>query len=398
MEKWEPRKKFWISDMEAVLAIVLVLLILGTINVFSSSFIIAETDFGTPYHFLQRQFMNLAAGTICFVIGCCVNYHRWRKWILPILGITLLSLLLVLLIGTEVNGSKRWLGAGGLQIQPAEIAKLVALMLISAYLASRVRRNQDINIFSGQFIIICLMGALIEKEPDGGTMFIVVVVPVLLMSIAGLSREKIIRMAAVMVSGIAALCVLQPYRLERVKILFNPWADAQNVGYQIVQSLSAIGSGGLLGMGLGMGVSKYNYLPEAHTDFAFAVFSQENGFLGVILVLFLYGAFTIYSARIANKAEDIYGQFLATGILLLISVQAVVNILMVAGVLPVIGVPLPFISYGGTSLIVSMASVGILLNIGYHGARKERLLARSREEDAEEKPVEPVNRLRLVKK
>lgn len=397
MKKWEPRKKFWISDIEAVLAIVLVLLVLGTINVFSSSFIVAETDFGTPYHFLQRQFLNLFIGMICFLFGAFMNYHRWRRWIPWILGGTMLALAAVLVIGTEVNGSRRWLGAGGLQIQPAEIAKLVALLLISSYLAVRVRRDKMINIFNPQFIIICVMGGLIEKEPDGGTMAIVVFVPFVLMCVAGLSVTKTLRMIGVMLVCGTALCVLQPYRLERVRILFNPWADAQNVGYQIVQSLSAIGSGGFWGMGLGMGVSKYNYLPEAHTDFAFAVFSQENGFLGVMLMLFLYMAFTVYGARLANRAEDLFGQFLATGILILLSGQAIVNIAMVAGMLPVIGVPLPFISYGGTSLIVSMASVGILINIGWHGLRAEN----RREdawEDSEELPPEPPKHLYLVKK
>ncbi len=382
--------------MEAVLAIMLVLLILGTINVFSSSFIVAETDFGTPYHFLQRQFVNLGAGIICFLLGCCVNYHRWRRWIIYIVGFTLLALVAVLLVGTVVNGSRRWLGIGAAQVQPAEIAKLVALMLISAYLASRVKRGQSIDILNPQLIIIAIMGLLIEKEPDGGTMFIVVIVPLLLMCIAGMSRVKIERLAAFVLVGGAGLCFLQPYRLERIKILLNPWADAQNVGYQIVQSLSAIGSGGFWGMGLGMGVSKYNYLPEAHTDFAFAVFCQENGFLGATLVLLLYAAFTVYGGRIANHSEDIYGQFLATGILLLISGQAVVNILMVGGVLPVIGVPLPFISYGGTSLMVSMAAVGILLNIGYHGTLAQR---RNEENIESEQPSKQQTRqLRLVKR
>ena len=165
-----------------------------------------------------------------------------------------------------------------------------------------------------------------------------------------------------------------------------------------MQSLSAIGSGGLTGMGLGMGVSKYSYLPEAHTDFAFAIFSQETGFLGVILVLVLYSAFTVYGARIANAASDAYGQFLATGILLLISGQAVINLLMVGGLLPVIGVPLPFISYGGTSLMISMASVGILLNIGQHGtgASNRSKLREALERDVAKKKAE--RHLRLVKK
>ena len=394
------KKSFWVSDMEAVLAIFLVLLVFGSINVFSSSFILAQTNFGTPYFFLQRQMFNLAAGFICFLLGCRVNYHRWRAWIVPVVAVTIIALIAVLLFGAEVNGSKRWLGTAGFQIQPAEVAKLVSLMLISAYTAYRVRNDKPIDIlfFNPQYLIVLFMGLLIELEPDGGTMFIVIFVPFVLMCIAGLEKTKVLTTVAIFAAAGAALSVLQPYRLARLKVLLDPWADAQGIGYQTVQSLSAIGSGGLTGMGLGMGVSKYSYLPEAHTDFAFAIFSQETGFLGVILVLVLYAAFTVYGARIANAAADAYGQFLATGILLLISGQAVINLLMVGGLLPVIGVPLPFISYGGTSLMISMASVGILLNIGQHGsgASSRSKLREALERDVAKKRAE--RHLRLVKK
>ncbi len=394
------KKSFWVSDMEAVLAIFLVLLVFGSINVFSSSFVLAETTFGTPYFFLQRQLFNLAAGFICFFLGCRVSYHRWRAWIVPVVSITIFALVAVLLVGAEVNGSKRWLGTAGFQIQPAEIAKLVSLMLISAYAAYRVRNDKPIDLLfpNPQYLIVLFMGLLIELEPDGGTMFIVIFVPFMLLCIAGLQKTKVLTTFAVFAAAGAALSVLQPYRLARLKVLLDPWADSQGIGYQTVQSLSAIGSGGLTGMGLGMGVSKYSYLPEAHTDFAFAIFSQETGFLGVILVLVLYSAFTVYGARIANAASDAYGQFLATGILLLISGQAVINLLMVGGLLPVIGVPLPFISYGGTSLMISMASVGILLNIGQHGtgASNRSKLREALERDVAKKKAE--RHLRLVKK
>ena len=374
------KKVFWVSNMEAVLTIFIILLVLGTMNVFSSSFIMAQVNYDQPYYyFLHRQLINLAVGLVCFIITCRVDYHRWRDWIAPVVLLTIGALILVLVAGVEVNGSKRWLSLGPLpQIQPAEIAKLVALMLIAAYAAHCVHNNLRVNIFNPQMGIIVIMAVLIELEPDGGTMSIVLSVPVLILIIAGLGKRKVIAMLIFCMLGIAGLSALQPYRMERFKVLLDPWADAQGVGYQTVQSLSAIGSGGFTGMGLGMGVSKYSYLPEAHTDFAFAIFSQETGFLGVTLMLFLFAALTIYGARIANAAEDAYGQFLASGILLLIVTQAIINLLMVAGVLPVIGVPLPFISYGGTSLMVSMASIGILINIGQQSARA----AKRREREA----------------
>ncbi|BEU87686.1 stage V sporulation protein E [Selenomonas sp. TAMA-11512] len=376
----KPKKVFWVSDMEAVLTVFLVLLVLGTMNVFSSSFIMAQVNYDQPYYyFLYRQLINLAVGFVCFIIACRVDYHRWRDWIVPVVLLTIVALVVVLVAGVEVNGSKRWLSLGPLpQIQPAEIAKLVALMLVAAYAAHRVHNNLRINIINPQMAIIALMAALIELEPDGGTMSIVLAVPFLVLMIAGLHKWKVISTITLGIIGIAALSIVQPYRMERFKVLLDPWADAQGIGYQTVQSLSAIGSGGLTGMGLGMGVSKYSYLPEAHTDFAFAIFSQETGFLGVTLMLFLFAALTIYGARIANAAQDAYGQFLAAGVLLLIVTQAIINLLMVAGILPVIGVPLPFISYGGTSLMVSMASIGILINIGHQSARAAK--KREREE------------------
>ena len=249
------KKSFWVSDMEAVLAIFIVLLVFGSINVFSSSFILAETTFGTPYFFLQRQLFNLAAGFFCFFLGCRVNYHRWRAWIVPVVIITILSLIAVLLVGAEVNGSKRWLGTAGFQIQPAEIAKLVSLMLISAYAAYRVRNDKPIDILfpNPQYLLVLFMGLLIELEPDGGTMFIVISVPFVLLCIAGLQKTKVLTTVAVFAAAGTALSILQPYRLARLKVLLDPWADSQGIGYQTVQSLSAIGSGGLTGMGLGMG-------------------------------------------------------------------------------------------------------------------------------------------------
>ena len=378
------RKKFWISDMEALFVIMIVLLILGTINVFSSSFILSEADYNTPYFFLKKHIINIVVGMIFFTVGFVVDYHRWRTWMPIILAATVIMLVLVLIIGPSVNGAKRWLPLPFFQIQPAEIAKLVSIMMMAAYLAMCLRRNIPVTPLNYQTGIIGLMFVLTEKEPDMGTACIIMGVPLIMMMVAGLSGKWVGGLVSLMLIMATAMIFLQPYRLERVKVTWDPWADAQNVGYQTVQSLSAIGSGELWGMGLGVGVSKYDYLPEAHTDFAFAIFCQENGFIGAMFVFTLFAAFTVYSARIANKAMDMYGQILATGILLLIVGQAVTNLLMVGGAFPVVGVPLPFISYGGTSLICTMAAMGILINIGRLGERERR----RREEEMLETDVE----------
>ena len=364
------RKRFWTNDMEAIIAITFVLLILGTINVFSASFVFAEAEFDTPYFFLKRHVINVVVGLIAFIVCFRVDYHIWRRGIVAILGFTIFALILVLIIGPVVNGAKRWLPLGVTQFQPAELAKLVSIMISAAYISMRVKLQQPLELFTLQAGIIGVMFVLTEMEPDMGTGCIILGIPMLMLVVSGLENKKILALAGAAVAGVAALVIREPYRLERLKITYDPWSDAQNYGYQTVQSLSAIGSGELTGMGLGVGVSKYDYLPEAHTDFAFAIFCQENGFLGAIFVFLLFGAFAIYAARIANRARDEYGQILAMGIMLLVVGQAIANLFMVGGMMPVVGVPLPFISYGGTSLIITMAAIGILTNIGRHGDKK----------------------------
>lgn len=361
------KKKFWNNDTEAIIGIMVVLLILGTINVFSSSFIIAEAEFDSPYFFLKRHIINIIIGFIAFGICFKCDYHRWRQIMPFVLLFTLLALILVLIIGPVVNGARRWLPLGVTQFQPAEMAKLVSIMIMAAYLAVQVKYNREIKFFTPQFGIIFAMAFLTEQEPDLGTASIILGIPLIMLVVSGLDTKKILKLCGATVLGIILLILRQPYRLERLKVTYDPWSDAQNYGYQTVQSLSAIGSGELTGMGLGVGVSKYDYLPEAHTDFAFAIFCQENGFLGAIFVFLLFAALTVYATRVAGRARDEYGQILSMGIMVLVVGQAIANLLMVGGMLPVVGVPLPFISYGGTSLIVTMASVGILANIGRQG-------------------------------
>ena len=362
-------KKFGTNDMEAIIAITVVLLILGTINVFSSSFIFAEAEFDTPYFFLKRHVINVFIGLIAFGVCLHFDYHVWRKWMVLLLGFTLLALIAVLIVGPVVNGARRWLPLFVVQFQPAELAKLVAIMIAAAYISAKIRLKQPLQILSIQAAIVIALSGLTELEPDMGTACIILGIPTLMLIISGLDVRKIKMLAFLGAAGIAALIIKEPYRLERLKITYDPWSDAQNYGYQTVQSLSAIGSGELTGMGLGVGVSKYDYLPEAHTDFAFAIFCQENGFLGAIFVFLLFSAFAVYAARIANKAKDEYGQILSMGIMILVVGQAIANLLMVGGMIPVVGVPLPFISYGGTSLIITMAAIGILVNVGKQGEK-----------------------------
>ena len=328
-------------------------------------------------------------------IAARVDYHKWRAWITPVSGLIIIALVFILGFGVSVNGSKRWILVAGLSVQPAEFAKMCSIMLAGYYISFRNNFGKEINIFNRQYGIILLMALLVHFEPDMGTACIIIGIPAIMLVVGGLKWHKLKWLLLLGAVAVIGMCYMQPYRIERIMVAYDPWSYMQDKGYQTCRSLMSIGSGGLFGMGIGQGLSKYDYLPEAHTDFAFAVFSQEMGFFVVVGILLVYLAFCWYTAQIARYARDMYGQLLGVGILLLIGGQAVANLFMVSGMFPVVGVPLPFISYGGTSLITSMFAVGILINISRqtHKQREQALIARAlRQTPQTERPP-----LRLVK-
>ncbi len=360
----KPHKRFWLNDMEAVLAIMVVLIILGTINVFSASFITAKVSFNNPYFFLIRHLISIIVGTVVFLCAVSFDYHKLRLFVPFLMVFTIAALILVLITGTSVNGAKRWIGLAFMQFQPSEIAKIVSIIMTASFLGSKIDKHKPISLFNRTFYIAVVMAMAVELEPDMGTAVLIGGIPILMHFIAGMKTKWISYALAATAVLFSFLIMFQPYRLDRIKSWYDPWSQSQGFGYQTVQSLSAIGSGGIFGMGLGKGLSKYSYLPEAHTDFVFAVFSQENGLIAVLFIFLLYAALAVYCGKIAKRTNEGFGKMLACGIMLLIVGQAVVNLYMVIGLLPVVGVPLPFMSYGGTSLILNMASIGILINIG----------------------------------
>ena len=374
------------SDTEPIVIIMAILLVTGTINVFSSSYVLAAMDFENPYYFLQRHLQWLVLGIAACWICRRMNYQRLRGLMLVGLAVTLFLLVAVLFVGTTINGAQRWLAVGPLSFQPAEFAKLMAVLLeafsISSVLGKeRFRMDRDWPRVVVPFGAILLMAFLVYREPDFGTACIVFGVPLLMALVLLIPPRYWLGIVPMGLLAAFAIGMLQPYRMKRIEVWFDPWSDARDAGYQMVQSLSTIGSGGIFGMGFGDGVSKYEYLPEAHTDFAFAIFSQEHGFFGVLLIFFLLAVLLIICMRVAARAKDTFGQVLSLGLIFLVLGQALANLAMVAGLLPVVGVPLPFISYGGSSLIVTMAGMGMLLGIA----------DRSRAEDTAKKkrPPEP---------
>ncbi len=368
--KTKSQRKFWINDMEAITSIMLILIIIGSINICSASLITAYTDFENPYFFLYRHVISFIIGFIAFIFMSRFNYNHLRKMVLPLIILTVLLLIAVLLVGITVNGSRRWLPLPLMQFQPSEVAKIVTIITSAAYLGRCIDLKIPIKILHPTFAICFCIALLVEFQPDMGTAIIIIGIPAIMYIIAGLSPKWIGGLFGIGVIGITTLATLQPYRLERIKNWYDPWVTAQDQGYQIVQSILAIGSGGFSGMGLGHGFSKYSYLPESHTDFAFAVFCQEMGFIGALIVFLLLMAMGFYCIKIALRTKDNFGKMLVCGITLLIVGQAAGNMAMVIGLIPVVGVPLPFISYGGTSLILNMMCMGLVLSV----ERKNRLL------------------------
>ena len=351
------------NNMEAVVYCTLLLFVIGTVNIFSASFVEAGQTMNDSYFYLKRHLIMFAIGIPTMIIMSRIDYKRLKGLISILIVVTIGLLLSVHFGGIEINGAKRWVNIG-FQFQPSELAKLTCIMITAKYLGPTIDYGRRVTLLSAPFYITVLIAAIVFKQPDMGTAVIIIGVSLMLYMIAGLPKQQFLTLLGGGGILLVAASFTASYRAERIAAWINPWAYQQSIGYQSVQGLLAIGSGGFFGAGLGMGSSKFYYLPEGHTDFAFAVLCQEMGFIGAMIVLLLLAAFAYYGVKIALKAPDGFGKMLAMGTVILIAGQAIINIGMVSGLAPVVGVPLPFISFGGTALIVNMAAIGILLNVG----------------------------------
>lgn len=360
--------RFWRNNREAVICSTLLLFMIGTVNVFSASFVEAGQTMHDSYFYLKRHLMTFSIGMVAMFIMQSIDYKRLKGLISLMTLVTIALLVIVHYSGIEINGARRWINIG-FQFQPSELAKLTGLMITAGYLGPIIDYGRRVTLLSTPFYVTVFLALIVFKQPDMGTAVIIMGVCLMLYLIAGLPKQQLFILLAGGGMLFAYATVAASYRAERIAAWLNPWAYQQGIGYQSVQGLLAIGSGGFFGAGFGMGASKFYYLPEGHTDFAFAVLCQEMGFIGAILVLTLMGMFAYYGVKIALKAPDGFGKMLALGTVVLIVGQAVINISMVSGLAPVVGVPLPFISYGGTALIVNFAAIGILLNVGRQADR-----------------------------
>ena len=349
---------------------VMILLSFGLIMVFSASSASAFYSVGDSYFFVKKQLMWTVVGLFVMFFMTSYDYKKLGKLALPILGVSIILLIAVPFIGNEVNGAKRWLGFGGLSIQPSEVAKLAIIIFFSNSLAKRHDKLKFF--FKGLVPYLCIIGVfagLLMLEPHLSGTGVIFLTGVILLFTAGARIWHFVVMAVPVIVGVAAAIMVAPYRMKRVTTFIDPFQDKLGDGWQIIQSLYAIGSGGLFGLGLGRSRQKFLYIPEPHNDFIFSIICEELGLIGAITVIVLFLILIWRGIKIAVNAPDVFGSLMATGIISLIAVQVVINIAVVTSSMPVTGMPLPFFSAGGSSLVFLMAGIGIVLNISRYSKK-----------------------------
>jgi len=353
-----------------LVAVIVALNIVGLVMVTSASSVVSQERYGSSWVYVQRQLMWTVAGAAAFVLASRFDYRRLRALAVPALAVSAGLLLLVFVpgLGVEASGSSRWIGVGPFTFQPSEIAKLALAVFTADLIARRVDVIDDPRQVLRPVLIVFLGFALvIMKQPDMGTTIVTALIVGSLLFAGGIQGRHLAPLAG---SGLLAAVVLAfaaPYRRARVLSFLDPFSDAGNTGYQAVQSLIALGSGGIFGVGLGAGRQKWLFLPNAHTDFIFSVIGEELGLLGALLVVLLFAALGVLGYRAAVRARDRFGFLLAVAITTWIVGQAVINLGAAVGLLPITGVPLPFVSFGGSALLITMAASGVLVSIARTG-------------------------------
>ncbi len=354
---------------------VLTLLALGILMVYSASGVRALDALDNPQYYLVLQSAWGLVGLGGMAIAARVDYRRYRALALPVFLVALALLVAVLLpgLGVRGGGATRWLRiAGPVALQPAEFAKLALALYLAAWLSARRDDLVAGRLVAPFLLIVGTMAALVVAQPDLGTAAVLVAIGLVMYYAAGARLVEFALVGALGIAGVVALAVAAPYRMTRLLTFLDPWSDPGGAGFQTVQALYALALGGPFGEGLGAGREKFGFLPAPYTDSIFAVLADELGLVGALSVLVLFGAVVLAGLRTARRAPDPFGALLATGITMWIGVQAWLNMAVVASLIPVTGITLPFISYGGSSLVVSLTAVGILLSVGRHAALPTR--------------------------
>jgi cell division protein FtsW len=389
------------ATFTGLLAVLLCLNLVGLVMVLSASSVTAQADFGSPWYYVERQAIWSAAGAVVLLAVQRIDYHRWRAVSrLAIVGaILLLALVLVPGVGLGANGATRWIGYGPIGIQPSELAKLAILVFVADLLGRRIHRMRETRLTLRPVLVVtAVVAGLIMLQPNLGTTLVIGAIVAAMLFVAGVPMGRLAIMASLgtLLATMAALAA--PYRRARVFAFVDPWADPMNTGYQTIQAWAALSEGGISGVGVGAGRAKWGFLPFAHTDFIFAVVGEEFGLIGATVLIGLFVLLGTLGVRTALRAPDAFGMLIAAGVTTWFVVQAFVNIGAVVGVLPITGVPLPFVSAGGSSLLASMAAAGLLLNVARQSGEGRRndsdpVARRSAERGAERpKPLVPAGR------
>ncbi len=368
---WRQNRKARLKPADGTLALILALLMMcGLLTLFSATYYKA-VDQGDALLEVKKQLIGVGLGAFLMLLTSRIPYSFWQKPRVVMLALTgsfaLLVLVLIPGIGVYVNGSRRWLNIAGMSFQPSELAKIASVMYLASTLSFRLKQVE--RLWTGilpLLVIPAAMFLLILQQPNLSTAGSIMIVAILMMLLAGAKWKHLSLMGVVGLAVGFAYAWVEPYRRERLLSFRNPFAQMSDEGYQLSQSLIAIGSGGLFGRGLGQGRQKFSYLPYPESDFIFAIIGEDFGLFGCCVVILLFVAFAVAGMRIALNCQDRYGCLLAAGITAMISVQAFINIGVVVGILPTTGLPLPFFSAGGTSISLLMAAVGILFNISRH--------------------------------
>ena len=350
----------------SIAAIVASLISIGIIMIYSSSGVYALQELGDASYFLNRHLLFLMIGLVATSLVVAIDYRDIQKWSKPIMLFAVFLLFLVLIpeIGKASYGARRWFRIGSISFQPSEFAKLAVIIYTADFLTRKKDRIQNFWLgFMPMMMVLGVVCILILKQPDLGNAVLIAAMVMIMMFIAGAKTQHIVGFGLLSLPALYWLVVRVPYRMKRIAAFWDPWQDPLGVGFQLSQSQIALGSGGLWGVGLGKSVQKLFYLPAAHTDFILSIIGEELGLLGTFSIIFLFAAFIWQGARIAKRTLEPFGYYVCIGIIAMLGLQALVNIGVSIGALPTKGLPLPFISYGGSALVFHMISIGLLLNI-----------------------------------
>ncbi len=353
------------NEAKVMLAIVFLLLAVGLVMTYSASAVFADAQYHDMGYFLNRKGISTALGVLVLAFMSRVNV-RWlqnHSRQLVLVGIALLATVYIPFIGVVAGGARRWITLGFFKLQPAEVVKVIACIYLSDYL---IRKRREIRagapwVFVPPMIVLVIFSSMILVQPDLGSVFVLVAIASLLFFLSGIAGRYVGVLAAAAVPFIYFFVYRVPYRWQRVLSFIDPWRDAQGSGFQVIQSFLSYALGGWHGLGLGRSIQKLFYLPQSYTDFIFAIVGEELGLVGTLAVLALFAAFFVVATRIARRARSPFGMLLGYSLVLLITLQAILNMLVATGMVPTKGLPLPFVSYGGSNVVVNLAAVGLIL-------------------------------------